>query len=147
MTADARPDLTVKDGEIPMPPTDVWSEIGSTENVAPAAAVASTQVAPTVAALEFVGEDPPFRRIALRYPFRWDGVVHTEIVVHRMTVAQMGAFWEGLPSDGSYDRTDCYGVMCGLPGAVIRALPDPDGPTVTAACFDFLPRVLGGASD
>lgn len=143
--------LAVKDGEIPLPPPEMWAELDNSgapaEKAAPAAAAAPTQAAPTVAVLEFVGDDLPFRRITLRYPFRFNGVVHTEVVVHRMTVAQLGAFWDGLPDDGSFDRTDAYGLMCGFPGAVIRALPDPDGPTVTSACFDFLPRALGGASD
>ena len=142
-----RPDLTVQDGEIPLPPQEMWAELGAGETTAAAPQAAPTQAAPTVAALEFVGDDRPFRAITLRYPFRWDGVVHTQIVVARLTVAQMGAFWESLPADGAYDRVDVYGLMCGLPGAVIRALPDPDGPAVTGACFDFLPRALGGATD
>lgn len=138
--------------EIPLPPQEMWgdldnSHVGATPTEAPASTSAPRQAAPTVAALEFVGETKPWVEIPLRYPFRWNGVVVETIVARRMTVAEMGAFWESLPSDGSYERTDLYGVMCSLPGSVIRALPDVDGERVTEVCFGFLPRAFGGASD
>lgn len=149
--------LLVADEEIPIPPREMWDELDNSDEArttaapapapAPAAESAPKQMGPTVAALEFVGDELPFRRVPLRFPFRFDGVEHREVVVHRLTVAQMGAFWDSLPEDGDYDRIDVYALMTALPPAVLRALPDPDGPAVTGACFDFLPRALAGGRD
>lgn len=147
MTDADRSELAVKDGEIPLPPPEMWVELDNSGDAAGKVAAGEPRqerAEATVAVLSFVGEDLPFRRVPLRYPFRFNGIVHSEIVVHRLTVSQIGAFWDGLPDDGSYERTDVYGLMCALPGSVIRALPDPDGTEVTAICFDFLPRALGG---
>lgn len=142
----AAPPADPLDG-IPLPPKEMWAELAG-EDAAPATGDASAAPKPAreVAELEFVGDSPPLTTITLRYPFRWQGDVVREIVVRRLTVAQLGAFWESLPETGTFDRTDVYGLMCGLPAAVIRALPDADGTRVTAACFDFLPPALGGAS-
>ncbi len=141
--------IVVKDGEIPLPPREMWGELANDGPAATGepAATAPKQAAPSVAALEFVGEKKPIRTIVLDYPFRWNGVEVTEIVVRRLTTPQVGAFMESLPEDRTYDRFDLYGLMCGLPAAVLRALPEPDGPEVVGACFDFLPRGLVEASD
>jgi hypothetical protein len=150
-TSTAEPILAAE-GEIPLPPREMFGELDNSKgrveaSDAPASPSARHRIAPAVAALEFVGEKKPRVEIPLAYPFRWNGVVVETIVVRRLTVAEVGAFWDGLPDDGSYERSDLYGVMCGLPGEVIRALPDVDGLRVTEVCFDFLPRVFGGASD
>lgn len=145
--------ITVPDGEIPLPPEEMWAELDNSEADGPEAREAEGDgaprkaIEPEVAALEFVGDAKPFRVVPLTYPFRWNGVVHTEIVVRRMTVRELIEFWDGLPEDRTYDRTDAYGVMCGLPASVLRALPDVDGLAVNGACLDFLPRELGGGSD
>lgn len=148
--------LKVPDTEIPLPPAEMWPELDNSgpaappEAPAPGSEPAAPQAAaarPEVAELEFIGA-PPWRDVSLSYPFRWGGQEVRVIRVRRLSVAAMGAFYDGLPADGRYERTDLYGAMCGLPGAVIRALPDPDGPAVTGACFDFLPLALrAGASD
>ncbi len=145
--------LTVKDGEIPLPPPEMWAELDNSGTAAAAieavpepAPSAKPVVALPVATLEFVGDEKPFRVIPLRYPFRWDGRIYNEIRVSRLNVQQMGAFWEGLPADKSYDRTDVFALMCGLPASVIRALPDSDGFEVTGACHDFLPLALADES-
>lgn len=137
-------------GEIPLPPPELLAQLdnsgdGEAEKVNSSST--ARRAVPEVEALEFVGESLPVTEIPLRYPFRWQGETVRTITVRRLTVAQMGAFWEGLPDDGAYERSDLYGVMCGLPGKVIRALPDVDGTRVTKACFDFLPREFGGVSD
>ncbi len=136
--------------EIPLPPEEMWRELdnssGEVEAETAAPSIPSAQP-PLIAVLDYVGENKPYRVIPLRWPFRWEGRVFTEIVVNRLTVQQMGAFWDALPPDRDYDRVEVYGLMCGLPAAVIRALRDPDGTEVTSACFDFLPRALGGATD
>lgn len=149
---DALPDaaLAVKDGEIPLPPPELWAELDNSG--APTEAVADPepkpeQVKQTVAVLEFVGEERPFKSVPLRYPFRFEGVRHDAIVVRRLSVQEVGDFMDALPESGVYQRTELYGLMCGLPGAVIRALPDVDGDAVMEACMDFLPLGLGGGRD
>ncbi len=140
--------LRVEEGDIPLPPPEMWAELGAVAPVEEAASIAPRKaVEAEVAALEFVGAEKPFRVVHLTYPFRWDGIVHDEIVVRRMRVRELIDFWDGLPEDRTYDRTDAYAVMCGLPAAVLRALPDVDGMAVNGACLDFLPRELGGGSD
>lgn len=141
--------IPVKEGEIPLPPREMWDALAHDAPAEPdtRVAVAPTQVGPTVAALEFIGDKKPARICVLDYPFRWNGIEVSEIVVRRLTTPQVAAFMERLPEDRSYDRYDLYGLMCGLPAEVLRALPEPDGPEVVGACFDFLPRVLAGAGD
>lgn len=143
--------LHVADGDIPLPPPELWEDLqGEEPSEASTEATVDAprkSVEPEVAALEFVGEAKPFRVITLAYPFRWNGIVHDAIVVRRMTVRELIEFWDQLPEDRTYDRTDAYAVMCGLPAAVLRALPDIDGFAVNGACLDFLPRELGGGSD
>lgn len=142
--------ILAAEGEIPLPPPEMFEQLdnsGAGETVKTAPASSSGRQSPEVADLEFVGEALPLTEIPLHYPFRWAGETVSTITVRRLTVAQMGAFWDGLPDDGAYERSDLYGVMCGLPGKVIRALPDVDGSRVTRACFDFLPREFGGVSD
>lgn len=142
--------ILAAEGEIPMPPRELLAQLdnsGEDETEKANSPPTAHRAVPEVAELEFVGDSLPVAEIALRYPFRWQGETVRTITVRRLTVAQMGAFWEGLPDDGTYERSDLYGVMCGLPGKVIRALPDVDGSRVTRACFDFLPREFGGVSD
>ncbi len=143
--------IPVAAGEIPLPPQEMWAALdNSGAETAPAAAPdaskAAPRPAPEVATLTFVGAIKPFREIALRFPFQWEGRRIDAIIVHRLSVQQLGDFFESLPDDGAYDRMAVYGLMCGLPAAVVRALPDADGAAVTGACFDFLPPSLGGAS-
>ncbi len=144
--------IPVAAGEIPLPPQEMWAALDNSGSEAPAAAdlpdvpKAVSRPAPEVASLTFVGANKPFREIALRFPFEWEGRRVDTITVHRLSVQQLGDFFETLPDDGAYDRMAVYGLMCGLPAAVIRALPDADGAAVTGACFDFLPPSLGGAS-
>lgn len=135
--------ILARDNEIPLPPPEMWPDLDNS-GVEPKE---PKKAPPVMAVLEFIGEKKPFVSIPLTYPFRWDGRDVTTIVVRRLTVQQIGDFWESLPEDRSFDRFEVYGLMCGLPGAVIRSLPDPDGQKVTGAGFDFLPRGLGGESD
>jgi hypothetical protein len=143
--------IVVKDGEIPLPPREMWGELANDGPAATGepAATAPKQVAASVsvAALEYVGAETPFRTIPLRYPFRWDGVEVTAIVVRALTVQEVGDFMDGLPNPDAYRRTDLYGLMCALPGDVIRALRGVDGRRVTDACYDFLlPGDEGGTA-
>jgi len=151
MTAESfaahREPIMAGENEIPLPPPEMWADldnsgVGATEDRAE-----PKKAPPASVVLEFIGEKKPFVEVPLTYPFRWDGRDVTTIVVRRLTVQQLGDFWDSLPEDRTYDRTEVYGLMCGLPGAVIRSLPDPDGQRVTEAAFDFLPRGLGGESD
>ena len=141
--------IIAEEGEIPLPPPEMFEQLdnsgmGVTQKEAPASTSSPHQVAPTVAVLEFVGEKKPWVEVPLRYPFRWNGVVIETIVVHRLKVQQIIDYIDGLGDDEGFDRQDIYGLMCSLPGAVIRALPDPDGSKVVDVCHDFLPRVFGG---
>lgn len=139
--------ILAAEGEIPLPPPELFEQLdnsGATEPAKGSPTAVADRENPEVAELEFVGDSLPVVEVHLRYPFRWNGETVRTITVRRLTVAQMGAFWEGLPDDGAYQRTDLYGVMCGLPGKVIRALPDVDGTRVTNACFGFLPHEFGG---
>jgi hypothetical protein len=147
MTAE---EIPTSNDEIPLPPQDMWRDLDNSDGdaeTAPSAPSKRSSQPPLIAVLDYVGDDKPFRVIPLKWPFRWDGHLYTEIVVNRLTVQQMGDFWDSLPPDRDYDRVEVYGLMCGLPAAVIRALRDRDGTEVTGACFDFLPRALGGATD
>lgn len=139
--------IPVAEGEIPLPPQEMWAALdNSGTEAAPAIPSTAPRPVPEVATLTFVGAAKPFREIALRFPFEWDGRRIDTIIARRLSVQQLGDFFESLPDDGAYDRMAVYGLMCGLPAAVIRALPDADGAAVTGACFDFLPPSLGGAS-
>lgn len=151
-TAPVSPEpIYAAEDEIPLPPEEMFAELDNSgaaiESTSAGPTAAPVQAGPTVAVLEFVGEKKPFVEVPLTYPFKWDGVVVETIVVRRLTVQAMGDFWDGLPTDGRYDRMDVYAAMCGLPAPVIRALPEPDGTRVTEACFDFLPRDFRGGSD
>lgn len=150
-TAKATETLKVEQGDIPLPPPEMWTELGGETSAVSSEGAAKgssrMSIEQEVAALEFVGETKPFRTVPLTFPFRWNGIVHKAIVVRRMTVRQLIDFWDGLPDDRTYDRIDAYAVMCDLPAAVLRALPDVDGLAVNGACLDFLPRELGGGVD
>lgn len=141
--------IVVKDGEIPLPPREMWGELANDGPAATGepAATAPKQAAPSVAHLEYVGTEKPFTVIPLRYPFRWNGLTISEITIRALTVQEIGHFMDGLPDQDAYQRTDLYGAMCGLPGDVIRALCGVDGRRVTDACFDFLlPGDEGGTA-
>lgn len=140
--------IRVREGEIPLPPQEMWGALDNSGGAEPTIETPPRQKiarpAPEVAQLTFVGEAKPFREVRLLFPFLWEGSRVDVITVQRLTVHQLGAFFDTLPEDGGYDRMEVYGLMCGLPAAVLRALPDADGTRVTGACFDFLPPQLGG---
>lgn len=146
------PDATVPEpilaaeGEVPLPPPEMFEQLDNSEPATtdpePRPAVARTKA--EVAVLEFVGAEKPWREIPLRFPFRWEGRVVDTLLVKRLSVEQIRDYIDSLRDDEAVDRHDVYGLMCGLPGKVIRALPDPDGDHVCEVCFDFLPHMLGG---
>lgn len=125
--------------EIPLPPPEKWDELeNETPPAAPAAAVPS-QPPREIAPLDFI-DGKHCRRVPLTYPFRLGDAVVSEIVVHRLTVGEVGDLLDyRAPSP---DNFDIYSLMTGFPAAILRGLIDTDGEDVSTACFDFLPRLF-----
>ncbi len=135
--------ILAKDNEIPLPPPEMWADLDNSRSKGNEPKEPK-KVPPLMAVLEFIGEKKPFVEIPLTYPFRWDGRDITTIVVRRLTVQQIGDYVDDLGDAADLDRMAIYGLMTGLPAAVLRSLPDPDGTEVTNCCFNFLPRMFGG---
>ncbi len=130
--------ILVKDGEIPLPPNEMWEDLDNAAElpVAPARPAATK----TVATLDFTGGKPWERHVPLDFPFVWEGREIATITVRRLTTAEMGAIVERHGAD--FDQWDIFAVMTGLPAAVLRGLESGDGDAVTEVAYDFLPRSL-----
>lgn len=92
---------------------------------------------PLVAVLEFVEPHKREVAVALDHPFMWEGQRIDSVKVRRLVSAVYGR-WD--TSTG--DTDDLYGLMCGLPGAVIRGMDTDDRHAIAEAAFPFLPRAL-----
>ena len=111
-------------GDIPLPPEGADGE---------AAALAASPKPRTVAALDFLDPASVTKTFTLEFPFRYEGREVREIVVRRLSVAEIGAI---LGGDGEVDLYDFYAAMTDLPKEVLRALRDED--VVFEGCSPFL---------
>ena len=133
-----RPKLVEDASDVPLPPEHLVDDLDnqSPANVEP-------EVVLEVATLDFFGDDLPTWTHRLKYPFRWEGVAHTEIVVRQLTTAEVGdVYRKARVADRMPELMEVYAVMTGLPAKVLRALPAVDGDPVTKAAYDFLPPSL-----
>jgi hypothetical protein len=93
---------------------------------------------------KFVGGAARLRSVPLSYPVEYDGAVYNEIVLARLTAAEVAAFQDAaakLP-DGASPEWPIYRNADGkpLPEAVLAALDDDDKFELDKALRDFLPR-------
>jgi hypothetical protein len=137
------PKLTRDIGDMQLPPAELLAEL---DNQTPGNVEAPPEL--EVATLDFFGDELPTWKHPLKYPFRWEGVSHKEIVVTQLTTAQVGEIYRKARAAGRMpDLMDVYAEMTGLPAKVLRALPAVDGDPVTEKCWDFLPPSLRPESD
>lgn len=122
--------------KIPLPPGEL---VGDLDNQ-----VDQDEAPPAdVAVLDFCGSELPHKDFPLKYPFNWEGRRVDSITVAQLTTQQLGDVVRGATREGrSPELMEVYGVMCGLPAAVLRALPSTDGDPITSCAFDFLPPML-----
>lgn len=81
---------------------------------------------------------PRFRVVTLEWPLSFDGKTYSEIVVRRMTAAQVSEFVDQIRDDAKLAILPMFDV----PAAVIDALDADDAEEVNKAVNDFLPRSL-----
>ncbi len=138
---EAKDDLTVRPGDIPMPPPDMWAELDNSSN-AEGSTGTPTPPAPVKASasLVFTGGKTWSKDVPLDFPFEWDGREVTSITVRRLTTAEMGDVVGRAGSN--FDQWDVFAAMTGLPADVLRGLEAGDGDAVTGVAWDFLPRSL-----
>ena len=130
---------TIDVAEIPLPPEEHWPDL---ENAGNEERPAAKPADPPVAKLEFVDAAKREKVIPVEHPFRWDGAVVTSITVRRLVTDEVADLLARTAGGGDISRYEIYAAMTGLPPAVLRGLDDEDGDRVTAACYDFLPRVF-----
>lgn len=134
--------IDVPVSDITLPPENLVDELDNqsgTEDVAP------RQV--EVATLDFCGDALPWQAFPLTYPFRWQGERVDTVTVRQLTTAQMGQIVGRFSATGrGPDLMDIYAEMCGLPVAVLRALPATDGDPILDKAWDFLPPSLRPAT-
>jgi len=135
--------ITVPEGEIPMPPPDMWAELDNSEaavETVPTTAAPSRTTEKETARLVFTGSAAWSKEVLLDFPFEWEGRVVDTITVRRLTTAEMG---EVVTRTGEgFDQWDVFAAMTRLPAAVLRGLEAGDGDAVTGVAWDFLPRAL-----
>ncbi|MGF3028026.1 hypothetical protein ACQVP2_35200 [Methylobacterium aquaticum] len=130
-----RDPLAVPLSALPLPPAELVDDL---DNATPAAA--ASRPAAEVATLDFVGDAPPERTFTLTYPFRWNGVRYDAITVRALRTGSLGdVYAEAARAGRRVELMDLYGAMCGLPAAVLRALPAVDGDPIIDQAWDFLP--------
>ena len=132
------PKLTRDVTDMQLPPAEMLDEL---DNQTPATEAEGPAL--EVATLDFFGDELPTWKHPLKYPFRWEGVSHKEIVVTQLNTAQVGDIFRKARAAGrAPELMEVYAVMTGLPAKVLRALPAVDGDPVTEKCWDFLPPSL-----
>lgn len=135
--------LRVKEGDVPLPPPEMWAELQIDEGGA-APAAEGPQHSPAkgkeTARLAFAGGAVWSKDVPLAFPFEWEGRVVDKITVRRLTTAEMGDVVARSGQD--FDQFDVFAAMTGLPAAVLRGLEAGDGDEVTGVAWDFLPRAL-----
>lgn len=92
---------------------------------------------PLVAVLDFIEPHKREVMVPLDHPFIWEGERIESVKVRRLISAIYGR-WDA----GTGDTDDLYGLMCGLPGPVIRGMDADDRRAIAEAAFPFFPRAL-----
>jgi hypothetical protein len=134
-TSDLPPlDTGAEQDKFPLPPADVVDQMLRQE--VPAAPTTGT----ATAVLQFRGIRE--KSVPLEFDFDYEGRHVTEIVVRRLSTAELGAVVDRLGA--SFTQWDLFEVMTGFPAAVLRALDSVDGAEVTEVAHAFLPRRLRG---
>lgn len=100
---------------------------------------------PTPASVAFVDPLARQRTFELKYPVTIGGKVFAAVHLHRLTVAEVAAFFEGIKGgapDGA--MLPFYRDVNGdaLPQEVFDALDDDDAYAIEQGLADFLPRRL-----
>lgn len=132
-SAPARDPLAVPLSDLALPPAELVDQL---DNTKPAAAERPAEVA----TLDFVGDAPPEVPFTLKYPFRWNGERYDTITVRQLRTGELGGVYADAARAGrTVELMDLYGAMCGLPAAVLRALPAIDGDPIIDQAWDFLP--------
>lgn len=134
-TGPARDPLAVPISDLALPPAELVDQL---DNAKPDTSAA--QPAAEVATLDFVGDAPPEKTFPLKHPFRWQGVRYDAITVRALLTGGLGEVYAEAGKAGRpVELMDLYGAMCGLPAAVLRALPAVDGDPIIDQAWDFLP--------
>lgn len=98
-------------------------------------------------ALTFPNQEGILRRVPMAFPFEWNGAVHAEVVVRRMTARQVADFVRDHTERKKVDPDappffpmffTVDGTM--LPPEVLDALISDDNDSLDEAALDFLPR-------
>ena len=130
--------LSVPISAIPVPPEELVDDLDNSD-----ATKAQATAPAEVATLEFIGDDAPEQTFPLKYPFRWKGERIDAITVRQLRTGQMGDVYRRVAAEKrGAELYDFYAEMCGLPAAVLRALPATDGEPIIAKAWDFLPLSL-----
>lgn len=138
-TASPEP-ILVKEGEVPLPPLEMWGDLDNSRPIEPASTSSRSERQKPAATLTFTGGKAWSKVVQLDFPFEHEGRTVSEITVRRLTTAEMG---EVASRHGDeLDQWDIFAVMTGLPAAVLRGLEAGDGDEVTGVAYDFLPRTV-----
>ena len=89
-----------------------------------------------VAELEFLDPSSISKSFPLEFPFKHEGAEVREIVVRRLSVAEIGAIFRTM---GEPELYDFYAAMAGLPKQVLKAIRDEA--VIFEGCSPFLPRI------
>lgn len=127
-------DAGAKDEAFPLPPPELVDEMLRQEGTD------RPNTEPVAAVLQFRGVRE--KAVPLEFDFDYEGHHVTEIVVRRLSTAELGAVVDRLGS--SFTQWDLFEAMTGFPAAVLRALDSVDGAEVTEVAHAFLPRRLRG---
>lgn len=109
-------------GDVPLPPESP-EEVRAREEA-------------KVVELDFLDPAAISKTFPLEFPFRHEGREVREIVVRRLSVAEIGAVFRATDAPELYDF---YAAMTGLPKQVLKALRDED--VIFEGCSPFLPRI------
>lgn len=132
--------ILVTEGEIPLPPPEMFGILDNSQPIEPTSTQVRAEPQKSADKLVFTGGKVWSKTVPLEFPFEHDGRTVSEIVVRRLTTAEMGEVVARHGAD--FDQWDIFAVMTGLPATVLRGLEAGDGDEVTGVAYDFLPRSL-----
>jgi hypothetical protein len=93
--------------------------------------------------VRFAGSRPRGRVLTLEWPIEVDGRTIPELVLRRLTGAEMADLqdlMESLTTAGKFDDSALFALVADQPPDVIRALDEDDWLALREAALDFLPR-------
>lgn len=96
----------------------------------------------------FVGNKPRSREIALEHHIVFNGTIYENLVIRRMTTADVLSFVDEARENGEKARLPMFFAADGsaIPAEVLDALDPDDAEAVNKAITDFLPRALRPAA-